>query len=98
CLGRINGKQPLFALEWAPEPMVTRLQNNNLHDAPPRLSLSAGLTGLPAAAMTAPTRSVASLSGSRIKGADRAVVFGGVWPSSARINGKLAPPLTSWLA
>src|SRR5262245_9269029 len=31
------------------------------------LSLSAGLTGLPAAVMTAPTRSVASFSGSRIR-------------------------------
>ena len=35
-----------------------------VHDTPPRLSLSAGLTGLPAAAMTAPTFSVAARRGS----------------------------------
>jgi hypothetical protein len=38
-----------------------------LHDTPRRLSLSAGLAGLPAAAMTAPTFSVALRSGSENK-------------------------------
>ena len=38
-----------------------------LHDLPPRFNLIGGLTGLPAASMTATTRSVASFSGSRNK-------------------------------
>src|SRR6516165_7356457 len=65
------------------------------HDTPPRLSLSTGLTGLPAAAMTAPTFSVAARNGSSWKWLYLAVVRGLVCPSSAPISGSDAPPLTS---
>src|SRR5215831_4532556 len=66
-----------------------------LHDTPPRLSLSTGLTGLPAAAMTAPTFSVAARRGSSCKWLYLAVVRGLVCPSSAPISGSDAPPETN---
>src|SRR5262249_15292505 len=69
-----------------------------LHGHTRRLSLSTGLTGWPAATMTAPTFSVALRNRSANKCAYLAVVLGLLWPRSAPISGKLAPPLTSWLA
>src|SRR5262249_47371347 len=64
-----------------------------LHDTPPRLSLSTGLTGLPAAATMALTRSVALRSESSNKCAWRCVVTGVECPSSPPMTCRLTPAL-----
>jgi len=69
-----------------------------VHGRLPRRIGVGGLTGFPAAAMMAPTFSVAARNGSRNRCAYLAVVVGFEWPSSAPISGRLAPPETSWLA